>query len=92
MKNYKHVEKTFKTLLDPATVPIVGSRLGCPLWVSRNQRRKKSVFLRFFFLLPYAYGSFHGRLTVKFFFSTKQFFLPFYFENNRHVFFFQCDT
>ena len=26
------------------------------------------------------------------FFSTKHFFLPFYFENNRHVFFFQCDT
>ena len=38
------------------------------------------------------YGSFHGRFTVKIFFSTKHFFLPFYFENNRHVFFFQCDT
>ena len=38
------------------------------------------------------YGSFHGRFTVKIFFSTKHFFLPFYFENNRHIFFFQCDT
>ena len=33
------------------------------------------------------YGSFHGRFTVKIFFSTKHFFLPFYFENNRHIFF-----
>ena len=38
------------------------------------------------------YGSFHARFTVKILFSTKHFFLPFYFENNWHVFFFQCDT
>ena len=34
------------------------------------------------------YGTFHGRFTVKIFFSTKHFFLPFYSENNRNVFFF----
>ena len=34
------------------------------------------------------YGSFHGRFTVKIFFSTKYFFLPFHFENNPHAFFF----
>ena len=36
MENYKHVEKTFKILSDPATGPIVGSGLGCPLIENRK--------------------------------------------------------
>ena len=31
MNNYKHVEKIFKILSDPATGLIVGSRLECSL-------------------------------------------------------------
>ena len=41
-----------------------------------------------FILRCTTYGSFHGRFTVNIFFPTKYFFLPSYFENNRHVFFF----